>query len=574
MSLADFDIIKHLGKGAFASVCLVKRKNDSKTYAMKRVNFSNMGSKEKDNALNEIRILASIRHINIIGYKESFYDEQSKTLNIIMEFADEGDLDGKLKKHSQTRTNFPENLIWKYLIQILQGLKALHEQKIMHRDLKSANIFIKQGVIKLGDLNVSKLIKKLGMDHTQTGTPYYASPEVWSDKPYDYKCDIWSVGCIIYELCALKPPFRANSLEDLFKAITKGKFDPIPSIYSRELHMVIGMLLQVNPSLRPDVNSLLRNSLIVKKMDYSSEIGSIVNEGGNNMLKTIKAPKNLKDINQQLPKQKGYDIGEVIVEKERKNSEENKVRDMNNRPKIIDNRSNNNPYSNIGNNQPQYKIGNVPDNKLNPVINNINKGVQGLGINNNGNRPITGNNNGNGNGINRPVSGVSNNNRPGMNNINNNVSNNRDINKVQDQRNDLLKKYNQNPYSNIGSNNNVPVSKNVNDPRNIYNRGNQDVRIRPRTPDAVSKNNVIMKNNQNIMPKNNYNINNYNNNKININNPSQINRNPVPINNPNQVINRNPVPINNPYIIKRYYFIYYLNYFLIVKLIEITLLIE
>ena len=84
--------------------------------------------------------------------------------------------------------------------------------KICHRDLKCANLFLTQdGIIKLGDLNVSK-VQKRELMHTQTGTPYYASPEVWQDKPYTNKCDIWSLGCVIYELAALKPPFRANSM--------------------------------------------------------------------------------------------------------------------------------------------------------------------------------------------------------------------------------------------------------------------------------------------------------------------------------------------------------------------------
>lgn len=70
-------------------------------------------------------------------------------------------------------------------------------------------------------MNVSKLAK-LGLLQTQTWTPYYASPEVWKDNPYDYKSDIWSLGCVIYEMCSLKPPFRAEDMEDLFKKVTKG----------------------------------------------------------------------------------------------------------------------------------------------------------------------------------------------------------------------------------------------------------------------------------------------------------------------------------------------------------------
>ena len=91
---------------------------------------------------------------------------------------------------------------------------------ILHRDLKSANVFLnKSGSAKLGDMNVSKLAKK-GLLLTQTGTPYYASPEVWRDLPYDNKSDIWSLGCVLSELCALKPPFRADDMEGLFNKVT------------------------------------------------------------------------------------------------------------------------------------------------------------------------------------------------------------------------------------------------------------------------------------------------------------------------------------------------------------------
>jgi len=222
MSLKDFEIGKELGKGAFGAVSIVKRNEDGKIYAIKRVKISQLNTKERENALNEVRILASLNHPNIVGYKEAFFDEESKTLNIIMEFADDGDLESKIQKNIKSKSNFNEAELWKWLVQIIQGLKYLHDNKIMHRDLKCANIFLlKNGTLKLGDLNVSKIVK-MGMCSTQTGTPYYASPEVWSDKPYDYKSDLWSVGCILYELCTLRPPFRAQSLDQLCRNVIKG----------------------------------------------------------------------------------------------------------------------------------------------------------------------------------------------------------------------------------------------------------------------------------------------------------------------------------------------------------------
>jgi NIMA (never in mitosis gene a)-related kinase len=92
------------------------------------------------------------------------------------------------------------------------SMNYVHDKKILHRDLKCANVFITaDGTYKLGDLNVSKVLKK-DLACTQTGTPYYASPEVWRDQPYDNKSDIWSLGCVLYESVTLKPPFRAEDM--------------------------------------------------------------------------------------------------------------------------------------------------------------------------------------------------------------------------------------------------------------------------------------------------------------------------------------------------------------------------
>lgn len=206
-------MIKSLGEGAFSTVYKVKRKSDNQEYALKKVKMGKLTDKEKSNALNEVRILASINHPNVISYKESFFEDKSSTLCIIMEYADGGDLLQKIDKIKNGKeSRMTEKSVWSYLIQMLHGLEALHDLKIVHRDLKCANVFLtKDGTVKLGDLNVSKVAKG-GLLKTQTGTPYYASPEVWSDKPYDHKSDIWSIGCVMYEMAALNPPFRAADM--------------------------------------------------------------------------------------------------------------------------------------------------------------------------------------------------------------------------------------------------------------------------------------------------------------------------------------------------------------------------
>ena len=320
MSLNDFELGKILGKGAFASVILVTRKADRKIYAMKRINIAKMDQSEREGALNEIRILASLSHPNIIGYKEAFFDEMSKTLNIVMEYADDGDIDKKIKDNLKKRNLFTEETIWSWIIQILEGLKYLHDNKIMHRDLKCANLFLmKNGLLKLGDLNVSK-IAKLGIAQTQTGTPYYISPEIWNEQPYDYKCDIWSVGCIIYEMASLHVPFRGVSMQNLYKNVLRGIYQQIPGRYSDDLKQIIKSILVVNPKHRPSSKELLENSIIKKKME---ELGMTSNEGlckkksgeKAKLMKTIKIPVNMSQINRELP-QKKYEKNEMLLNDE------------------------------------------------------------------------------------------------------------------------------------------------------------------------------------------------------------------------------------------------------------------
>lgn len=186
-----------------------------------------------------MRILASIQHVNVIGYKEAFFDNKDGSLIIIMEMADGGDLLQAIEKHKKGRTKMKEPQIWHLYTQIVRGLKALHDLKIIHRDIKCANIFLtKDGIVKLGDLNVSKVAKR-GLLSTQTGTPYYASPEVWMDKPYNYKSDIWSLGCVLYEMTVLMPPFRAQSMQGLANKVKRGVFDPLPMNFSKDLSQMI-----------------------------------------------------------------------------------------------------------------------------------------------------------------------------------------------------------------------------------------------------------------------------------------------------------------------------------------------
>ena len=229
----------------------VRRKDDNDIYALKNVKMLSLSEKEKENALNEVRILASIDHPNVIAYRDAFIDEATSSLCLVMEYADNGDVFQKICNYQKRQTYIKEKKIWYVFIQIVRGLRAFHVRRILHRDMKSANLFLfKDMQAKLGDLNVSKIVKK-GLSYTQTGTPYYASPEVWRDQPYDSKSDIWSLGCVLYEMCALVPPFRADDMQGLYKKVIKGKFPRIPDHFSQEMATVIKFMLQISPSYRP-----------------------------------------------------------------------------------------------------------------------------------------------------------------------------------------------------------------------------------------------------------------------------------------------------------------------------------
>ena len=171
-----------------------------------------------------------------------------------MDFANDGDLFQKITKYKKNSIQFSEEQVWKITIGAVCGLKKLHELKVFHRDIKSANLFLdKEGYARLGDMNVSK-VAKAGFLYTQTGTPYYASPEVWNDKPYNSKSDIWSLGCVLYETLTLHPPFRAANMNELYKRVVKGVFEEPPNNYSRDLKRLIKSMVTVAPDVRPSAN--------------------------------------------------------------------------------------------------------------------------------------------------------------------------------------------------------------------------------------------------------------------------------------------------------------------------------
>jgi NIMA (never in mitosis gene a)-related kinase len=192
----------------------------------------------------------------VCKYFDSYFN--GSNIVIIMEYCENGDLGKYLKRQMNRPLN--ETKIWKFFIEMSLGLNYLHTHKILHRDIKTINMFLgKEDKIKIGDLGVAKLLNQTAnMAHTVVGTPYYLSPELCEEKPYNHKSDVWSLGCVLYELCTFKHPFEATNQGALILKIVRGKFESIPSHYSSDLKELTELLLKKDQKKRPSLNDILK----------------------------------------------------------------------------------------------------------------------------------------------------------------------------------------------------------------------------------------------------------------------------------------------------------------------------
>lgn len=240
-----------------------------------------MNEHARNETRQEARILSVLKHSYIINFREVFTTVSNK-LCIVMDYAEGGDLQCQIRK---ARENFPESLILDWFTQICLGLKHVHDRKILHRDIKAQNIFLtSNNCCLLGDFGIAKVLNNTqGLTKTMVGTPYHLSPEMIDRKGYSFQSDVWALGVLLYELCALKPPFDATSLHELALKIVGGKYVPIPAQYSTEMRILIEKLLAVDPAKRPTVNQILNMKIIkarVKSLlnenEYNSEFSHTI----------------------------------------------------------------------------------------------------------------------------------------------------------------------------------------------------------------------------------------------------------------------------------------------------------
>eukprot|EP00041_Stephanoeca_diplocostata_P037459 m.1419703 g.1419703 ORF g.1419703 m.1419703 type:complete len:1947 (-) comp25041_c0_seq7:305-6145(-) len=261
-TLAEYDFIRTVGQGAFGSAKLYQKRDDCTYVILKAVNLHRLSTKERQLALNEHVVLGMLDHPNVIRYFDCF--EDNGTLQIEMEYADGGTLAQYLE--SRKKRQIKEQHVRVIFRQIVDAIHYIHGKSILHRDLKVQNIFLMlDGTVKVGDFGIAKQLAQASggvrKANTVLGTPYYISPELCQGLEYDSKSDIWSLGCILYEMCTLTKAFTGDNLPALVKRIVDGRYTPIGDDYSHELRLLVTQMLSRHPAARPAAGTILAGAV-------------------------------------------------------------------------------------------------------------------------------------------------------------------------------------------------------------------------------------------------------------------------------------------------------------------------
>ncbi|KAJ8368599.1 hypothetical protein SKAU_G00086270 [Synaphobranchus kaupii] len=256
-----YTVLSVIGEGSFGRALLVQPKDGSGQYVIKEIRLPKTQSGQASSK-KEAVLLSRMKHTNIVAFIESF--EADGHLYIVMEYCTGGDLLQKIKR--QKTALFSVDVILRWFAQMCLGAKHIHDKRVLHRDLKSKNIFLTDnGTIKLGDFGSACVLKSSkAFAYSYVGTPYYVSPEIWDSQPYNNKSDVWSLGCVLYELCTLRHPFQARSWKSLILKVCRGAYPPLPKHLPYELHYLLKQMFRTNPRDRPSLNTILTSHRIAK----------------------------------------------------------------------------------------------------------------------------------------------------------------------------------------------------------------------------------------------------------------------------------------------------------------------
>ena len=262
MGMEKYVVDRRIGVGSYGSAYLVRLRADKqRCLVLKKIRLDNVGAKERRAAHAEAKLLQRFDHPFVLGYVDSF--SHKGHLCIVTDYCEAGDLYCRLKS---SKSYWREDAILDMFAQICLALDYVHDQKVLHRDLKTQNVFLhRNGTIKLGDFGIARQMDApMDMAMTVIGTPYYMSPELMEGKAYGYKSDVWALGCVLYELATLKHAFDANDMNGLVMKIVRGRVLPVPMHYSPELRALICKLLSKRSADRPTVKRVLETPVLAK----------------------------------------------------------------------------------------------------------------------------------------------------------------------------------------------------------------------------------------------------------------------------------------------------------------------
>ena len=265
---------RQLGKGASGTATLVTDAH-GRALVLKEIALTAGGSATDASA--EARLLASCSHRHIVAFIDSWVDRRK--LCLLMEYCRGGDLAAELARRRRTRAYLTEAHACGIAVHIASALEYLHTRRILHRDVKPANIFLSGGgggggdgggassgigsgdeiSVKLGDLGVARTLSdSASLAATQCGTPLFMSPQIFLGERYSSSSDMYALGCVLYECCALAPPFSGDGMQQLMAAVIAGRYPPLsPQLYSAGLRNAIDSLLSRDAGLRPTAAQLL-----------------------------------------------------------------------------------------------------------------------------------------------------------------------------------------------------------------------------------------------------------------------------------------------------------------------------
>ena len=419
--MENYEFLGNIGQGMSGKVYKARHKKENRFYAIKKLNFNEINEKERIAIQDEVNLLKQLKHPNIVTYKDSFFDSDN-CLNIVMVFCELGDMYTKI--HKQKGDFFPEEQILLWLAQLCLALSYVHDKQILHRDIKTQNIFIQnEHTIRIGDFGIAKgYNQNQDLGGSLIGTPLYMAPEVYnSSKKYSFRSDIWSLGCCIFEMCNLKNAFEAKSWNAVFVKVNKGQRAQLNSRYSLDMKNLVDSMLSVNGKNRPTIASILEKPFmkpIVGKYisDFvenwkewggeEEQVGILreqaekfcifeinrINEifGDKYIIKNdTKDQEALKDINENEKKN--------LIE--RRKEIENKLKELENKKKVIlenRQRDRNNAKKNISSkiiNHNNYKSGSLNKDKENNLKIRYNSLEKKIPININNPKQINNNNN-------------------------------------------------------------------------------------------------------------------------------------------------------------------------------------